>query len=69
MLESEGVNSSPTTNFRLRFELEKEVCQYVGTEKFVVGENMSGICGASGVCSFGLKEENTPFLVRQQRVG
>ncbi|KAK4149536.1 hypothetical protein C8A00DRAFT_46867 [Chaetomidium leptoderma] len=65
MLESEGEHSSPTTDFRLRFELQRGEETYVGTEKFVVGENLWGLCSASGVCSFGLKEEQTPFPVKQ----
>lgn len=68
MLKSDGTNPSPTTDFKLRFELVKGDVVFAGTEKFVVGENMSGICGASGVCSFGLREDKTPVLVHQERV-
>ncbi|KAK4033793.1 hypothetical protein C8A01DRAFT_49678 [Parachaetomium inaequale] len=67
MLESDSENPSPTTDFKLRFELRKHDETFVGTESFRVGENMSGLCSASGVCSFGLKEEKTPFLVKQVR--
>jgi hypothetical protein len=68
MLESEGSNPSPTTNFRLRFELNKEDGMFAGEESFAVGENMSGLCSAGGVCSFKLKEELAPFVVKQARV-
>ncbi|KAL2129470.1 hypothetical protein VTI74DRAFT_7772 [Chaetomium olivicolor] len=69
MLESDGQNPSPTTDFKLRFDLKKKKkVRFVGVEKFVVGENLSGLCSASGVCSFGLKEEKTPFPVQQARV-
>jgi hypothetical protein len=68
MLESDSANPSPTTNFKLRFELKKKEELFVGTESFKVGENMSGLCSAGGVCSFGLKEESTPFMVKQVRV-
>ncbi|KAK3900474.1 hypothetical protein C8A05DRAFT_45681 [Staphylotrichum tortipilum] len=69
MLKSDGTGASPTTDFKLRFELVKGGVVFAGTQKFVVGENMSGLCGASGVCSFGLKEEMTPVLVYQAREG
>ena len=68
MLESDSENPSPTMDFKLRFELKKKDELFVGTESFKVGENMSGLCSASGVCSFGLKEEKTPFLVKQVQV-
>jgi hypothetical protein len=68
MLRSNGTGASPTMDFQLRFELNKKRESFEGTEKFVVGENMSGLCSASGVCSFGLKEEMTPFPIKQVRV-
>ncbi|KAK4236594.1 hypothetical protein C8A03DRAFT_35493 [Achaetomium macrosporum] len=71
MLEADGadgVTPSPTTNFRVRFALEKMDETWVGDAAFVIGENMSGLCSASGLCSFGLKEELAPFAVRQVRV-
>jgi hypothetical protein len=68
MLESNGPNPSPTTDFRLRFELKKEDEAFVGEESFAVGENMSGLCSAGGVCSFKLKEELAPFPVKQAPV-
>lgn len=68
MLEADSTNPSPTTDFRVRFELKKGDEVFEGTEGFKVGDNMSGLCSAGGVCSFGLKEENTPFPVIQRRV-
>lgn len=62
--------SSPTTNFRLEFTQDKgdEGGVFVGTESFAVGDNMSGVCGGSGVCSWGLKEGVAPVLVKQALV-
>jgi hypothetical protein len=76
MLEADGadgVTPSPISNFGVRFTLEKKKNlkkddeKWVGDAKFVIGENMSGLCAASGFCSFGLKEELAPFAVRQVR--
>ncbi|KAM7212917.1 hypothetical protein V8F06_011672 [Rhypophila decipiens] len=43
---------------------------YVGHARFKVGpgENMEGICGASGVCSYNLRKEKTPVLIERQVV-
>jgi hypothetical protein len=68
MLKADSANPSPTTDFRVRFELKKGGEVFEGTGSFRVGENMSGLCSAGGVCSFGLKDENTPFSVSQTRV-
>lgn len=68
MLESDSPTASPTTDFVLRFTLAKNGETYIGTEAFAVGDNMSGLCSAGGVCSFGLKEELIPFPVHQKRV-
>jgi hypothetical protein len=35
---------------------------------FAVGENLSGSCGGSGVCSWGLKDANTPFEIAVTKV-
>jgi len=69
-------NPSATTNFDVRFTHVSNVTVigqvftkvYVAREHFEVGKNMGGICGASGVCSFGLKEEERPVLVNQTLV-
>ncbi|KAK4139080.1 uncharacterized protein C8A04DRAFT_41000 [Dichotomopilus funicola] len=71
ILEANNGNpSSPTTNFRLEFTQNKgaEGGVFVGTESFHVGDNMSGVCGGSGVCSWGLKAERVPVLVKQELV-
>ena len=68
-LKSDNAESaSPTTDFKLRFALKKAGTEFVGTGKFAVGENMSGLCSASGFCSFGLKDGLSPVLVKQVRV-
>lgn len=61
---------SPTTDFVLRFTLVLQGMhrQFLGVARFRIGENMSGLCAASGFCSFGLKEELVPFLVNQTLV-
>ncbi|AEO63792.1 3ffc141b-2c64-46a3-8362-d57d2a3f910a [Thermothielavioides terrestris] len=68
MLESNSTSASPTTDFKLRFELDKQHSQFVGTASFAVGDNLSGLCSAGGICAFELKEEDTPFPVYQVRV-
>lgn len=68
MLEPDDGEPSPTTNFKLHFELHKDGQLFVGEENFKVGDNMRGLCSAGGVCSFSLKEENTPFPVKQVQV-
>jgi hypothetical protein len=69
MLKSDNATTaSPTTDFKVRFWLKKGKAVFVGTQKFVVGENMSGLCSASGVCGFELKAGMTPVLVKQERV-
>ncbi|OIW30170.1 hypothetical protein CONLIGDRAFT_576629 [Coniochaeta ligniaria NRRL 30616] len=67
---------SATTNFDVRFTHVDNVTVigdvysqvYAGTGHFEVGKNMAGICGASGVCSWGLKDEERPYLIQQSRV-
>ncbi|KAL2015338.1 hypothetical protein VTK56DRAFT_5782 [Thermocarpiscus australiensis] len=68
MIETDSGYPSPTTDFVLRFTLARAEESFVGTARFVVGENMRGLCSAGGVCSFGLKEEMVPFLINQTRV-
>ncbi|KAK3987956.1 hypothetical protein QBC44DRAFT_330192 [Cladorrhinum sp. PSN332] len=51
-----GQGASPLWNFRVHFVHETEKGVYVATGKFGVDEgNLSGLCSASGVCSFVLK--------------
>ncbi|RYN76785.1 hypothetical protein AA0120_g11659 [Alternaria tenuissima] len=35
---------------------------------FAVGENLSGSCGGSGICTWGLKSANTPFEIAVTKV-
>ena len=67
---------SATTNFDIRFTRVNNVTViweefskvYVGQAHFEVGDNMQGVCGASGVCSWGLKGELRPWLINQTLV-
>lgn len=69
MLESDNNRTaSPTTDFKLRFELTTKDARCVGMAKFTVGDNLSGMCSAGGICGFALKDEDTPFAVQQARV-
>ena len=64
----------PLEDFDIRFtnakivtvlgKVYKEVC--VGTGSFRLGENLSLVCGGSGVCSAGIKDESWPILVEQE---
>jgi hypothetical protein len=74
MLEADDM-PDPTTNFDVRFTHVDSVWVvasnytqvYVGTGHFEVGKNMGGLCSASGICAWNLKEESTPYLVNQTR--
>jgi hypothetical protein len=72
----EGSNGFATGDFNLKFTHVADVL-YQGKEykatfeaegHFAVGENLSGSCGSSGVCSWGLKAENTPFEITPTKV-
>jgi hypothetical protein len=39
---------------------------YQGEERFEVGGALGGLCGASGICSFQLKNESSPVLIQQK---
>ncbi|KAF2116633.1 hypothetical protein BDV96DRAFT_491151 [Lophiotrema nucula] len=41
---------------------------YTATGTFRVGDNLSGTCGGSGVCNWGLKSESIPVLVTPTEV-
>ncbi|KAK4228655.1 hypothetical protein QBC38DRAFT_523523 [Podospora fimiseda] len=64
-----GQGASPLWNFRVHFVHETEKGIYVATGKFGVDDgNLSGLCSASGVCSFVLKGDNvTVPLYRLER--
>ncbi|KAK4232801.1 hypothetical protein C8A03DRAFT_39565 [Achaetomium macrosporum] len=70
---------SPTTDFTLRVMLSEAVVlgtggvvnlKFEGEAAFRRARdgNLEGACGGSGVCSWGLKEEDAPVLVRQRLV-
>jgi hypothetical protein len=42
--------------------------KYEAEGHFAVGDNLSGSCGGSGVCSWGLKAGNTPFAIKPAKV-
>lgn len=76
MLRAENATyQSPTEDFDLKFTLVRSLSApgnvyaktYVGTGRFRIGQNMGGLCSASGVCTFGLQEEENPVLVEQTR--
>jgi len=75
--------TSASTNFGLRFALQEAVIlrngaieelKFEGEGWFKVGygnsteENMSGSCGGSGQCGWGLRADRTPVIVEQQLV-
>ena len=75
MRETSGTSSTyikPTENVDIVFTHVDNVTvigsvytkTFVGTAHFELGDNMSGVCGASGVCSWGLKS-NTTVPVKQ----
>ncbi|KAK0707978.1 hypothetical protein B0H67DRAFT_495538 [Lasiosphaeris hirsuta] len=63
MLKSESPYSSPTQDFGLQFTLVQGMNVFDGSANFAIGDNLRGLCSASGVCAFQLKEEMTPFAV------
>jgi hypothetical protein len=80
---SSGSGSSRVTmNFVLRFGLSEAVVlenggimelRFEGEAAFKVGRgeeggNMDGVCGGSGICSWGLKEGLAPVMVKQRLV-
>ncbi|KAF2257141.1 hypothetical protein BU26DRAFT_513851 [Trematosphaeria pertusa] len=44
--------------------------EYTASKKFFLGSdgNLSGVCGGSGVCSWGLKEGLAPYPIQQREV-
>ncbi|KAF2036374.1 cell death in tomato 1 [Setomelanomma holmii] len=63
--------SYSSTDFKLKFTHVADVL-YLGSEYtasfvaeggFEVGDNMSGTCGSSGRCAWGLKQEDVPVLI------
>jgi hypothetical protein len=71
------LNGSSTEGMTLRIMLEEAVIledgsvvnvKWAGEAAFTVGGNMAGECGGSGVCYWGLKDEDAPVLVNQTLV-
>ncbi|TPX10342.1 uncharacterized protein E0L32_008747 [Thyridium curvatum] len=71
-----AMSGGALTNFSVQFTLVDEIITpvnsvrkvYVGEGHFEVGENMEGLCGASGICAFSLRNESAPVLIEQTRV-
>lgn len=72
LLAGDGEDGSAgTTNFGLEFKLVDNVTvlnevytrTFTGEGHFKVGDNLSGTCGGSGVCNWGLNTK--PFLITQ----
>ncbi|KAK4158656.1 hypothetical protein QBC43DRAFT_328595 [Cladorrhinum sp. PSN259] len=69
-----GYGPSATRDFRVRYELEESMIlddgivtmTFAGTVGFAVGQELQLVCGASGVCSTGLKQERVPVQVVQK---
>ncbi|KAK0710141.1 hypothetical protein B0T26DRAFT_755252 [Lasiosphaeria miniovina] len=66
--------ASPLNDFMLRLTLTLKFAgaedKYEGSARFALGpgQNLQGICSASGVCAFALRDEAVPVLVLQTRV-
>ena len=73
MEDSGTAYSSPIVDFVLRFRLQlaggdgRGQDVFEGAAHFAVGDNMSGLCSAGGICSFRLKDEMTPFYINQTK--
>ena len=69
-----GWGPSATRDFKVEFELEESMIlddgivtmRFIGTAGFAVGEELQLVCGASGVCSTGLKQGRAPVEVLQK---
>jgi hypothetical protein len=75
-LKIKRTNDFSTTKFDAVFTRVAEVLYqgsaykkvYEGSDHFEVGSNLSGVCGGSGVCSWGLKAELAPYKVKQKEI-
>ena len=69
-----GWGASATSDFTVKFELEESMIlddgiytiTFTGTAGFAVGAELQLVCGASGACSTGLKQERAPVEVVQK---
>lgn len=66
MIKTEAEYSSPTLDFVLHFALEKERETLDGAAHFSVGENMGGLCAASGFCMWDLMADLVPWRIKYQ---
>jgi hypothetical protein len=72
----EGSDGFGSRDFTLKFTHVADVLyqgsQYTATFEaeghFAVGDNLSGSCGGSGVCSWGLKQEAAPFEITPKKL-
>lgn len=67
MIKTDSAYSSPTQDFILRFVATRHADTFEGSARFAVGDNIRGLCSASGVCAFQLKEELIPFQIIQEK--
>ncbi|KAF2258731.1 cell death in tomato 1 [Lojkania enalia] len=72
----DGDDGFSSTNFDIKFTRvidgiysgQRFTKTFEGSTHMAVGDNLQGTCGGSGVCSWGLKEENRPAPVTQTEV-
>jgi hypothetical protein len=72
----EGSNGFSSVDFNLKFTHVADVlyrgeeykATYEAEGHFAVGQNLAGVCGGSGVCSWGLKPESTPFEITPKKL-
>ena len=70
----EGSDGFSKSDFNLKFTHVADVkyraqqfkASFEAEGHFVVGENLSGSCGGSGICNWGLKEK--PFLIAATKI-
>ena len=75
-MEIEETSDFSVGNFEVKFTRVADVIyhgseykkSYEGSAHFKVGDNMGGACGGSGVCSWGLKAELSPYAIQQTEV-
>lgn len=68
-----GWGPSATRDFQAKFVLEESMVlddgivtmTFTGTAGFAVGQELQLVCGASGVCSTGLRQDRTPMQIVQ----
>lgn len=71
----EGSSAFTTSDFNVKFTRKINLlnmgqqfqAQYEATANFGLGKNLGIICGASGVCSYYMKEDSRPVLATQKK--